>query len=140
MNIEGIEGAASPNWTKLGNRRRRDSTLDGVRGTVLAFDGATIVNPSQGFDRKDGKALWHNPGPNEQVTAIAMGKNAVVYGGGYYPEDGSEQGFVRIVNRKTGELSATHKFPAPLSFQGIAIEGGKIFATFENGQLVCLGE
>ncbi|MFT5470153.1 MAG: outer membrane protein assembly factor BamB, partial [Verrucomicrobiales bacterium] len=140
MHNHGIEGLANPNWTKLGNRRRRDTSLDGVRGTVLAFDEATIVNSSQGFDRKDGKALWHSPGQNEQVTAIALGKNAVVYGGGFFPEDGSEQGFVRIVNRETGEVTGIHRFPAPLSFQSLAIEGGKIFATFEDGQLVCLGE
>ena len=71
--------------------------------------------------------------------ALAMGKNAVVFGGGFYPEDGSSQGFVRIVDRETGKVTGTHRFPAPLSFQGLAIEGGKIYATFENGKLVCLG-
>lgn len=138
MHNHGIEGIASPNWTKLGNRRRRDSSLDGVRGTVLAFDETTVVNSRQGFDRAEGKALWSVAGSNEQVTAIALGKNAVVFGGGFFPEDGGEQGFVRVVNRTTGEVIGRLEFPAPLSFQGIAIEGDRIFATFENGKLVCL--
>lgn len=140
MHNQGIEGLASPNWIKLGDRRRRATTLDGVNGQVLAFDDNEVVNFFQSFNREDGKARWRAAAENEQVTAIAMAKNAVVYGGGYYPEDGSEQGFVRVVDRKTGQVVARHQFPAPLSFQGLALESGKIFATFEDGKLVCLGE
>ncbi len=140
MHNQGIEGLASPNWTKLGNRRRRDTTLDGIRGPILAFDGKTVANARNGFQRGETTVQWGKTGENEQVTAIAMGANAVVYGGGFYPEDGSEQGFLRIIDRATGKETFSRKFPAPLSFQGLAIEGGKVFATFEDGKLVCLGE
>jgi len=139
MTNEGTEGLANPNWTKLGARRRLNTTLDGVGGQILAWDDKSIVNLVQSVKRENGKPAWTSANRDEQVTALAMGKNAVVFGGGYYPEDGSSQGFVRIVDRETGKVTGTHRFPAPLSFQGLAIEDGKIYATFENGKLVCLG-
>ncbi|MFK5924836.1 MAG: PQQ-binding-like beta-propeller repeat protein [Verrucomicrobiota bacterium] len=136
---QGIEGLANPNWTKLGNRRRVTTTLEGVKGNILAWDDQLIVNPGHAADRKNSKPLWNSAGPDEQVTAIAVGKNAVVFGGGYYPEDGTSQGYVRIVDRSSGKVTSSHRFPAPLVYQGLAIEGGKVYATFENGKLVCLG-
>ena len=139
MTNKGIEGLASPNWTKLGTRRRSSTTLDGVGGTILAWDDKLIVNPGNATNRENAKPVWNSAGPDEQVTAIAVGKNAVVFGGGYYPKDGSSQGYVRIVDRDSGKVTSSQRFPAPLSFQGLAIEGGKIYATFENGKLICLG-
>lgn len=150
MHNLGIEGIANSNWTKLGDRRRRFSTFDEVIGTILAWDDSVILGAAPGRNsvysrternETDGKPkfLWNSPLPDEQVTAVAIGKNAVVLAGGLYPEDGKSLGFVRIVDRETGKPTGSLEFPAPLSYHGLAIADGKIFATFEDGTAVCIG-
>ena len=140
MHNQGIEGLASPNWTKLGDRRRRSTTFEELSGQVMAWDDTHIANQNQMVSRLgEEKPVLAKAGPGEQVTAVAMGKNAVVFGGGLFPEDGTTKGFVRIVDRSTGKEIGSRQFPAPLTFQGLAIADGKIYATFEDGELVCLG-
>jgi hypothetical protein len=149
MHNLGIEGLANPNWTKLGDRRRRFTTFDEVQGTILTWDDSVILAAIPGRNHAysrterneaDGKPkfLWSSAEAGEQVTSIAMGKNAVALAGGLYPEDGKSLGFVRVVDRATGKPTGSLEFPAPLSYHGLAIAGGKIFATFEDGNVVCL--
>ena len=143
----GMEGMASPNWTKLGTRRKRYIEFEHARGMVLAWDESVIaaangggVNVSSRKGRPDvaTKTAWASQVGGDQVTAIAMGKNAVVCAGGHFGTGGQSEGFIRVVDRKTGKLLDRKVFSTPLSYQGLAIAEGKIYATFEDGTLVCL--
>jgi outer membrane protein assembly factor BamB len=143
----GIEGMANPNWTKLGTRRKRAIEFENVRGMVLGWDDSIIlaangggINASSRKARpdKDTKIAWTNHVGGDQVTAVAIGKNAIVCAGGHFGSGGQSEGFVRIVDRKTGKLLDRRMFSTPLSYQGLAVTDGKIYATFEDGTLVCL--
>ena len=114
---------------------------------VLAWDESVIaaangggVNVSSRKGRPDvaTKTAWASQVGGDQVTAIAMGKNAVVCAGGHFGTGGQSEGFIRVVDRKTGKLLDRKVFSTPLSYQGLAIAEGKIYATFEDGTLVCL--
>jgi outer membrane protein assembly factor BamB len=139
MRVGGIEGLANPNWTKLGDRRRKASVFEEASGQILAWDDSTLVSPGKLLDRGEDQPRWAQAGTDEQITGIALGKNAVVFGGGHYPKEGGSGGFVRAVDRATGQPIAEQRFPAPLAYQGLAIADGKIYATFEDGTLVCIG-
>jgi hypothetical protein len=68
-----------------------------------------------------------------------MDANHIVSAGGLYPKSGKSTGFVQINGRAKGEKLAKIEFASPLSFHGIALDGGDIFITLKNGSLVCLG-
>jgi outer membrane protein assembly factor BamB len=146
----GIEGLASSNWTKLGDRRRRNSNLDGVMGLLFAWDDSIICSSNMyggisAYDRavpvdKNArpKRMWGFGRQTEQVTGLALGKNAVVVGGGVYPEVGNVSGFIRVLDRVSGKEIASIDFPAVLSYNGVAISNGEIYVTLEDGSLICL--
>ena len=144
---QGIEGFANSNWTRLGNRRRRNSNLNGVSGMMLAWDSKLCVSGNEhganGYDcTKTGqpKRTWGSNTNGTQVTALAMGSNAVAIAGGVYPAEGKGKvgGFVRIVSRDGKEL-AMLTLPAPVAYHGLAVAGDNIYVTLQNGMLLCLG-
>ena len=157
---EGTEGFANSHWKKLGIRRRWASSLDGIIGVVFAWDSTTIVasdwdSPVSAWNRSDwdsrvsawnrneksGKPtkIWEYRPSSLQVTALALSKYSVVVAGGSYPDAGKSSGFVHILDRKTGKELEKKSFPAPLTYHGLAVSKGKVYATFEDGSLVCLG-
>lgn len=145
----GIEGLANANWTRLGDRRRRLTIFEKVEGDLIGWNDSMIVASAPGRtgayrrtkSTPDGKPgqIWSASFDQEQVTAMALGKNAVVFGGGRYPDDGRSLGFVRVVNRESGKPLGELEFPAPLSFHGLGLADGVIYATFEDGQMVAIG-
>ena len=141
----GTEGYASSHWTRLGDRRRSNSVVDGAQGVLLSWDPAGLASSERGHIRlmtRTSSGL-KNAGsiaiPDAQVTGIAMDANHVVSSGGLYPKSGKSTGFVQVNGRAKGELLAKIEFPSPLSFHGIALDGGDIFITLKDGTLVCLG-
>jgi hypothetical protein len=65
--------------------------------------------------------------------------NAVVIGGGIYKKDEPARGFARVLSPDKGELLAEATLGAPLTYNGAAVAGSKVYATLTDGSAVCLG-
>lgn len=88
---------------------------------------------------KKPRTLWQHAAGEGQITAAVICPNAVVIGGGLYPKDTKvRRGFIRVLSRDKGTVLSEKTFQTPLTFDGIAVAGGKIYATFADGTTVCL--
>ena len=147
----GIEGMMRGNWTKLGDRKA-GVQLGGVRGDMVSWDDKAILSVSgsgasvQTYLAKDAQAkrpgaAGRYPCPaGAQVTSAVLCPNAVVLGGGLYPEKSkASRGFVRVLSRDKKELLSEQTFDSPLTYDGLAVAGGNIYATFADGTAACLG-
>ena len=151
----GLEGFISWNWTRLGNRKHMTMNFGNVSGDMVSWgdsmvcaiskEGTTIrainrekVKP---FGGKVEGHLWDASLPKGyQATAVVICRNAVVVGGGIYSEDAKEaRGFVRLLSPDKGTEIAERTLNAPLSYNGIAVAGDRIYATFAHGSIACLG-
>jgi len=155
----GMEGYLCWNWTRLGFRKFNGialgnfgsgwSTMIGWNGTNaaalgnlgrhVAFLDKAKIGPAN--DPGDPQVkLWEKGLPaGYQGTSLALCANAIVIGGGVYDEKTSDsRGFVQVFSFE-GEVIAEHLFSAPLAYNGLAVAGGKVYATFEDGSAACLG-
>jgi len=153
----GLEGFSSWHWTRLGNRKYGSMTFGNLSGSMISW-GREIVCANaadgrsvQAFDRETVKAFFAKPDPKGrkwqsalpegyQATAVVVCRTSVVIGGGVYPSGSTAgRGFIRVLSADRGETTAERVFPAPLTHNGLAVSGGKIYATFTDGSAVCLG-
>jgi len=152
----GLEGFACGNWTRLGNRKSVGMGLGNVQGDLASWNDRMICTGSG--DRKilalrrdkigpagaklaSDAGLWgHELPAGYQATAIIVCPQAVVVGGGAYDsEAGGGKGFVRVLAAEGGKTLAESALPAPLSYNGLALAGGRLYATLADGSAVCLG-
>jgi outer membrane protein assembly factor BamB len=97
--------------------------------------------------RPSGQALvanatqWESKLPgNRQPAAVVVCGNAVVVGGSVCGKDARKsRGFIQTLSLTDGGPVAERTFPAPLTYNGLAVAGGRVYATFDDGSLVCLG-
>ncbi|MEW6359335.1 MAG: PQQ-binding-like beta-propeller repeat protein [Planctomycetota bacterium] len=151
----GLEGFTSWNWTRLGNRKHMTMNFGNVGGDMASWDdgmvcaiakeGTTVtavkrenVGP---FGQKVGPPAWTLTLPaGRQATSLVLCPNAVLVGGGVYEAGSNEgRGFVMTLSRDKGEKIAECAFGAPLSYNGLAVAGGRLYATLADGSAVCLG-
>lgn len=74
-----------------------------------------------------------------QATSIVICRNGIVIGGGIHTANGSK-GFVRVLSLDKGATVAEQLFDAPLACNGLAVASGRIYASIENGSVVCMGK
>ena len=74
-------------------------------------------------------------GTKESYGALLRAGDRLYLGGG--ARDGSA-GFVQVLDA-TGKLLAEHALPARVVECGLAVAGGRLFVTCEDGTVVCLG-
>lgn len=88
----------------------------------------------------DPTAIWsltaEQLGEHESYSAILATDQHVYVGGG--SRDG-RTGFLQILDAKTGKLLTTHTTPARITECGLAISEGQLFASCENGSVICFG-
>jgi outer membrane protein assembly factor BamB len=109
-------------------------------GTVIRAISREKVKPfGQGLDAQGMK--WESNLPDGyQATAVIVCGNAVVVGGGIYKKDTKEEGgFVRVLSLNEGTQIAERTLTAPLAYNGAAVAGGRVYATFDDGSMLCLG-
>jgi len=148
----GIEGIMRGNWTKLGNRKS-GVRLGGANGDMVSWSdktvlrvsgqGASVQALSQDAKAKRPKTIWSHGCPaGGQITSAVICPNAVVIGGGLYPPDSktAKKGFVRVLSPDKGTQLAEITFDVPLTYDGLAVAGGKIYITLTDGSAACLGE
>lgn len=87
------------------------------------------------------RALWtltaEQLGGHESYGALVSAGNRLYLAGG--SRDGS-RGIVHIIDADSGKLRATHLLPARAVECGIATADGRLFASCEDGSIVCFGK
>ncbi|MBI5687386.1 MAG: PQQ-binding-like beta-propeller repeat protein [Verrucomicrobia bacterium] len=152
----GLEGFIAATWTRLGDRKYKSTTFGNVSAAMLSW-GAQIVcgNGRDGSSvsahcrekvgpwgqKPDPKLLqWQQKLPEGyQATSVIVCGNAIVVGGGIFKKDTPAKGFARVLSPEKGDLLAEAALDAPLTYNGAAVAGGKIYATLTDGSVLCLG-
>lgn len=152
----GLEGFIAATWTRLGDRKYKSMTFGNVSAAMLSWGAQTICgngrdgtvinahrrgNVGPWGQKPDPKLYcWHQKLPEGyQATSVIVCGNAVVVGGGIYAKDAPARGFARVLSPAKGELLAEAALEAPLTYNGAAVAGGKVYATLTDGSVVCLG-
>jgi outer membrane protein assembly factor BamB len=152
----GLEGFIAATWTRLGDRKYKSMTLGNVSAAMLSWGAQTVCgNGRDGSSvsafRREKLApsgqkpdpqlgLWQQKLPEGyQATSVIVCGNAVVVGGGIYKKGEPASGFVRVLAPEKGDLLAEAALGAPLTYNGAAVAGGKLYATLTDGSMVCLG-
>jgi hypothetical protein len=155
----GNEGFICWNWTRLGTRKFQAMTLGAFHpsGVQISWNGAgacALQNLGRGVtlfpmdkikpagdpqDLKDAK--WNVELPKGyQASAVILCPNAVVIGGAVYSQNPrTSKGFVRVLSLEKGETAAETVFDSPLAYSALAVASERIFASFDDGTVACLG-
>jgi len=148
----GLEGLHSWNWTRVGHRKFMDIGYGGFRGDTVSWtenhiaacdknnkltfacvgtpDGATASPPNRA------RQSFSVPA-ERQVTSLVVCNNVVVLGGAILDRE-TEKGFIQAVSLEDATPVWDKTFASKLAFNGLAIEGGRITASFSDGTVSCL--
>jgi len=149
----GLEGFVCGNWMRLGNRKSVSMGFGNVQGDVASWGKEIVCTCTNGRSicafHRDGvgplgekldpaATMWGKNLPEGyQATSIIVCPNAVVIGGGVYEE--GAKGFIQVLSVEKGETVAERTFPAPVTYNGLALADGRVHATFADGSAACLG-
>ncbi len=148
----GLEGLYSWNWTRVGHRKFREISYGGLRGDTISFSAKHIA----ACDRSNNLAfVYTGPAggeaapppdkvkqsfrvnPSRQVTSLVVTGNVVVVGGAILDKE-KEKGFIQAIRLKDATPVWDMTFASKLCFNGLAIDGGQIIASFDDGSVACL--
>jgi len=152
----GLEGFIAVTWTRLGDRKYKSTTFGNVSAAMLSWGAQTVCGNGRNgsvisthrrekvgpWGQKPDSQLqqWQQKLPEGyQATSVIVCGNAVVVGGGIYKKDTPAKGFAQVLTAEKGKLLAEAVFKAPLTYNGAAVAGGKVYATLTDGSVVCLG-
>ena len=141
----GLEGLYSWNWTRLGHRKFGSIGFGGARGDTVSWSdkyvGVCDMNNGLSlaeFDAGKQKRKWvFAVDKDRQVTSLIICNNVVVIGGALTGE-GKTGGFVQAIGIDSGKPVWDKTFKSKLAFNGLAIDGGRIMAAFDDGSITCL--
>jgi len=146
----GLEGVYSWNWTRVGHRKfanigfgqgrvaARGDTVSWSDKFVAVCDMRNNLSLSALEDGKPKGRKWALAvARDRQITSLIICNNVVVIGGAII-DSGKPQGFVQAVDIDSGKPVWDKTFGAKLAFNGLAIDGGKIVASFDDGSVTCL--
>jgi len=147
----GLEGVYSWNWTRVGHRKfanigygqgrsaARGDTVSWTDKYVAVCDMRNGLKVSALENGAPKGAKWSKPvAKDRQVTSLIICNNAVLIGGAITDQTAKPQGFVQAFEIETGKPMWDRTFPAKLAFNGLAIDGGKIIASFDDGSVTVL--
>jgi hypothetical protein len=101
---------------------------------------SNVLTAVAGAAYKDRKVVWQltaaQLGIKESYSALIKAGDRLYLGGGQ--RDGS-QGFVQVVSAADGKLIEELPLPARVTECGLAVARGKLYASCEDGTVVCLG-
>ena len=139
----GNEGLYSWNWTRLGHRKFQQIGYAGLKGDTVCWNDRFAACAQSRSGRMAIKSLAGPGGKNDAMpagylaTSLVMCKNAVVQGGSIIDRDGPK-GFVRAVGIEDGKELWKQTFDVELAFNGLAVDGGDIIASFDDGTVAKL--
>ena len=141
----GLEGIYSWNWTRVGHRKFGAIGFGGAMGDTVSWsdkhvavcdarNNLTLSELEAGRqNRKWGLAV----NKDRQVTSLVICNNVVVLGGAITGE-GKAKGFVQAIGIESGKPVWDKTYGSKLAFNGLAVDGGKIIASFDDGSVTCL--
>jgi outer membrane protein assembly factor BamB len=143
--IVGLEGLYSWNWTRLGHRKFMAIGYAGRQGDTVSWNEDHIAT----CDR-NGKlsVVARRPeapkarvnlgfGADRQVTSLILCKGTLLVGGAIL-DKGKPEGFIRAVALEDGATVWEQTSDAQLAFNGLAVDGRGIIASFDDGTVVRL--
>jgi len=141
----GLEGLYSWNWTRLGHRKFMSIGFGGARGDTVSWSDKYVAvcnarNELSLAELTPGgqKRKWaFAVNKDRQVTSLVICNNAVVLGGALMGQ-GKTQGFVRAIGIESGKPVWDKTFDSKLAFNGLAVDNGRIMASFDDGSVTCL--
>ncbi|MBM3891693.1 MAG: hypothetical protein FJ388_21475, partial [Verrucomicrobia bacterium] len=156
-------GVMDGSWTLLGDRRAGKAFQVGrAASNLMAWNDTLLVAPSFAITKEKALAPAPEPPPlpdgkkapppalkssdytwqfaatkGQQVEAIALTANAVVYAG-RDTQTGEDKptGFLRLVSLADGKKLAELPLDAPPTYDGLAIANGRVYVSLQNGALV----
>ena len=136
-----IEGPlADGTYTVILNRRGGAGfEVAGARFDLLAWDANRRVGPTGdvGPDGKKGAWIYRATG---RTLGVALTDNQVVYlQRSTLWGSPSAKGSINLVSAEKGERKGTLPLPAVPVYNGLAVAGGRLFVTLEDGRLMCFG-
>ena len=141
----GLEGIYSWNWTRVGHRKFGNIGFGGARGDTVSWSdkyAAACNNRNElSLSELEGgkqKGKWKLAvDKDRQVTSLIICNNVVVIGGAITGV-GKAKGFVQAIGIESGKPVWDKTFGSKLAFNGLAIDGGKVIASFDDGSVTCL--
>jgi len=151
----GIDGLAYSYWPWLGGRKHsielmpiiKDSHVlemawnkDMQAAVFTPGNSITLYKSASGAVPLKTSKLWSKDvGPKDlRCSSVVLCGDAVVVGGGIY-ESNPQSGYIGILSLKDGSLLCERRFDSPLVYNGLAVSGDSIFASFEDGTVCRLG-
>ena len=141
----GLEGLYSWNWTRVGHRKFQAIGFGGARGDTVSWSDKHVAVCSArnelslseiGAGRP--KRKWSFAvSKDRQVTSLVICNNVVVLGG-MLAGQGKTQGFVQAIGIESGKPAWDKTFGSKLAFNGLAVDNGRIMASFDDGSVACL--
>jgi outer membrane protein assembly factor BamB len=154
-------GMLDGTWTTVGKRRSGNGFRVGrIAADLLCWNEKLVVAPAFSIarertgltpaaDPKQPAKVEMAPKPEEcawkpalpagaQVEAISLATNVAVYAGRI--NSGSKpKGFVCLVSLVDGSKVCEISLDQPPAYDGIALAGGKVYVSLQDGTLMCLG-
>ncbi len=99
----------------------------------------TLLSAKPHGAKKPEETLWTQPLPVGCVVesiVLAGGRLAV---GVSVTADGKRTGELLVLSAKDGAKAASVPLPAAPVYEGLAVAGGRVYASLEDGTVVCLG-
>jgi len=162
--VSGLEGMIDGAWTRIGNRRSGDHNFGRVRGELFAWN-ENMVYGCQGVGRscfaisraklaeplppapKGQRPLpppyaWQSPLPaGHQAEALVLCANGLLLAArSCDPKTNQGSAFLRLVSTTDGKKIAEHPLPVPAVYEGLALAGGRVYVSLQDGRLACLGD
>lgn len=149
----GLEGFACGNWLRLGSRKHAPMAFGNVSADLLSWNEQAVCAADadgtlKAFPRDQVRSsgepagkVWNITLPNAyQATSMVLCPDGVVVGGGVHTEgEAGSGGFVRVLSLEDGQPLVERKLPAPVSYNGLALSAGRLYATLTQGTTICLG-
>ena len=144
-------GIMDGSWTEVGKRRSGNAwQIGNLNFDLVAWHENLLVTPNGAFPLDDAqKALdfraaqktWSAQlAGGSQIEAIALARNAAVFAGRKKSSaPGLTAGFLALCAAADGHQTARLDLSAPPTYDGLAIAGGRIFVSLQDGSLLCFG-
>ena len=142
----GLEGLYSWNWTRVGHRKFQSIGFGGAKGDTVSWSDKYVavcdmhnnMSLSEITGGKPKRKWGFAVNKDRQVTSLVICNNVVVIGGAITGEEGKTQGFVQLIDLESGKPVCDKTFDSKLAFNGLAVDNGRIMASFDDGSVACL--
>ncbi|HUU42785.1 MAG TPA: PQQ-binding-like beta-propeller repeat protein, partial [Planctomycetota bacterium] len=134
-----LEGARMDGtWTRIRNRQAGNAfTVGKVTADLLVWNDKVVVSPLAVTSRDGETPLWRpSTGRSRPVTAMALTENVVLFAG----RDRTAGGFLWTFDVAKGTKTGEFALPAQPTHDGLAVAGGRVYVSLQDGSVVCLGK